>query len=56
MQQTNRVPYSGDTTAAICGQLAGAHYGSEGIPEHWRERVAMRERIETMADGLLGAG
>jgi len=46
--------YDADTTAAICGQLAGAHYGAEGIPEAWRERVAMRDRIEAMADGLIG--
>jgi len=48
--------HDADTTAAICGQLAGAHYGAEGIPETWRERVAMRERIEGMADGLMGSG
>ena len=46
--------YDADTTAAICGQLAGAHYGAEAIPAAWRARVAMRERIEAMAEGLLG--
>lgn len=24
-----------DTTGAICGQLAGAFYGSKGLPEKW---------------------
>ena len=24
-----------DTTAAVCGQLAGAHYGESGIPDRW---------------------
>lgn len=24
-----------DTTAAICGQLAGTFYGESGIPEKW---------------------
>lgn len=42
-----------DTTGAIVGQLAGAHYGEEDIPATWRERLAMRNTIEKMADGLL---
>ncbi len=42
-----------DTTGAIYGQLAGAHYGVEAVPAHWRERLALRERIETLTDGLL---
>jgi ADP-ribosylglycohydrolase len=25
-----------DTTAAVCGQIAGAYYGSSGIPEAWK--------------------
>jgi ADP-ribosyl-[dinitrogen reductase] hydrolase len=54
LEATN-LGYDADTTAAICGQVAGAHYGVEGIPEAWRERVAMREEIEAMADGLCGA-
>ena len=41
-----------DTTAAICGQLAGAHYGIAGIPGHWRERLAMRDDILTLAERL----
>lgn len=28
-----------DTTAAICGQLAGAYYGFEKLPEHWLESL-----------------
>lgn len=42
-----------DTTAAIYGQLAGAYYGSEGIPPGWREKVARREEIGALADGLF---
>ena len=53
LEATN-LGHDADTTAAICGQLAGAHYGADGIPEHWRGRVAMRERIEAMAEGLAG--
>lgn len=42
-----------DTTAAICGQIAGAHYGLGSIPPAWLDRLAMREDIEALADGLL---
>ncbi len=42
-----------DTTGAIYGQLAGAYYGMEAIPVHWRERLALRNRIESLADALL---
>lgn len=41
-----------DTTAAICGQVAGAFYGDTAIPESWRKQLVMREEIETLADGL----
>ncbi|MVV47302.1 ADP-ribosylglycohydrolase family protein [Pseudomonas sp. PB120] len=44
-----------DTTAAIVGQLAGAHYGAQGIPDGWLAKLHWREYIETMADGLLRA-
>ncbi len=42
-----------DTTAAICGQIAGAHYGESGIPEHWLERLAWREEIGELVDRLI---
>ncbi len=38
-----------DTTAAICGQVAGAYYGLSGIPKHWRKKLVMAEGIETLA-------
>jgi ADP-ribosylglycohydrolase len=41
-----------DTTAAIYGQLAGAIYGLEGIPSHWRERVHLADEILAFADAL----
>ena len=41
-----------DTTAAIYGQLAGAHYGAEAIPAEWRGRLTMAAEIASMADGL----
>ncbi|MDQ0023998.1 ADP-ribosyl-[dinitrogen reductase] hydrolase [Variovorax paradoxus] len=42
-----------DTTAAICGQLAGAHYGTSAIPQGWLEKLAMRGDIELLADLLM---
>lgn len=47
-----------DTTGAVYGQIAGAFYGEQGIPERWRQIVAKRELIESMADKLfeLAAG
>lgn len=41
-----------DTTAAIFGQIAGALYGEAAIPERWRDKVVLQDRIETFADGL----
>lgn len=44
-----------DTTAAICGQVAGAYYGANAIPSLWRERLVMREEIEQMALSLANS-
>lgn len=41
-----------DTTAAIYGQIAGAHYGVEAIPSEWRKRLTMSSEITAMADSL----
>ena len=41
-----------DTTGAVYGQLAGALYGEGGIPAGWLDRLALRETIERLADGL----
>lgn len=41
-----------DTTAAVYGQLAGAYYGEEGIPESWQNKLAMRDLIASLADRL----
>ena len=45
-----------DTTAAVCGQLAGAFYGAGGIPVRWQAILAMRDRITALADDLYRAG
>jgi len=42
-----------DTTGAIYGQLGGAFYGEEGIPEEWRKRIAWQDIIEVFADELF---
>ena len=41
-----------DTTAAIYGQIAGAHYGLDAIPGHWREKLADRRLISDLAASL----
>jgi ADP-ribosylglycohydrolase len=41
-----------DTTGAVYGQLAGAHYGAAGIPAAWRAKLALCEEIEALADAL----
>lgn len=41
-----------DTTAAICGQIAGAFYGESGIPDSWRKQLAMHDEIRLLADRL----
>jgi ADP-ribosylglycohydrolase len=43
-----------DTTGAVFGQLAGAYYGEESIPESWRAKLAYRDLIESTAERLLG--
>jgi ADP-ribosyl-[dinitrogen reductase] hydrolase len=45
-----------DTTAAICGQVAGAYYGESGIPERWLAKLAMRDEIVALAEKLCRAG
>ena len=44
-----------DTTGAIYGQIAGAYYGVDEIPASWRQRLAMRDEIEALADRLLAS-
>jgi ADP-ribosylglycohydrolase len=41
-----------DTTGAVYGQLAGAYHGEAAIPAEWRDRLAMRDRIEWYADQI----
>lgn len=41
-----------DTTGAIYGQIAGAYYGEEAIPERWREVLHRGDEIGRMAERL----
>jgi len=41
-----------DTTAAICGQIAGAHYGASAIPTTWKDKLVMRDQIVDIAARL----
>lgn len=45
-----------DTTGAIVGQLAGAHYGAAAIPRPWRAGLVAEARILELADALAAAG
>jgi ADP-ribosylglycohydrolase len=44
-----------DTTAAVCGQLAGGFYGHSGIPAHWLKKIVMRKEISSLAKKLYDA-
>jgi ADP-ribosyl-[dinitrogen reductase] hydrolase len=44
-----------DTTAAACGQVAGAFYSDCGIPQKWLEKLVMRKEIASLADRLFSA-
>lgn len=45
-----------DTVAAIVGQIAGRVYGIADIPAEWLEKLAWREKIESMAADLYALG
>ena len=45
-----------DTTAAVCGQIAGAFYGESGIPAHWLNKLVQRDLISNLADRLREVG
>lgn len=44
-----------DTTAAICGQIAGAFYGVDEMPLHWRQKIVMADEITALADRFSSA-
>jgi ADP-ribosyl-[dinitrogen reductase] hydrolase len=42
-----------DTTGAVYGQIAGAYYGYQGIPAEWRNKIALKDKIEDFAEKLF---
>jgi ADP-ribosyl-[dinitrogen reductase] hydrolase len=46
-----------DTTGAICGMLAGAYFGMEGIPRRWLKKMDKKviAEIDTLAGRLIAA-
>ncbi len=46
-----------DTTGAICGMLAGAYYGMQGIPQRWLKKMdrAVIAEIESVTGKLVAA-
>jgi ADP-ribosylglycohydrolase len=40
-------------SAALCGSLAGAHYGVEAIPAAWRFALRSRESLQSLATRLV---
>lgn len=42
-----------DTTGAIYGQIAGAHYGRSGLPKDWLAKLHWREEIAERARRLI---
>jgi ADP-ribosyl-[dinitrogen reductase] hydrolase len=37
----------------VYGQIGGAFYGVDGIPERWLEQLSMLYEIEELAEGLM---
>jgi len=42
-----------DTTGAVYGQIAGAYYGEDGIPDNWLSLLAHKEMIVDLSDQLF---
>ena len=42
-----------DTVAAICGMIAGAYYGLDGIPKEWVKKLHKQEEIKKLAANLI---
>ena len=45
-----------DTVGAVCGQIAGAKYGIDGIRKDWVEKLAWSDKIIDIATKLYEAG
>ncbi|MGP4015300.1 ADP-ribosylglycohydrolase family protein [Saccharopolyspora sp. 5N708] len=49
------VNHSGDSdsTGIVCGNIAGALYGTRAIPPEWLATLELRELVETLAKDAL---
>ncbi|PZQ46474.1 MAG: hypothetical protein DI551_05055 [Micavibrio aeruginosavorus] len=45
-----------DTVGAVAGQLAGAKYGYNAIPQEWRNTLAWHDKIAELSVSLVRAG
>ncbi|UJR17908.1 hypothetical protein I4U23_004807 [Adineta vaga] len=45
-----------DTTAAIYGQLAGAYYGFQNLPQKWTEKIYAKKFLETLSKWIAYQG
>ena len=43
-----------DSIGAVYGQIAGAYYGFEAIPERWVKAVKMWEKVDKLIENFLG--
>lgn len=44
--------HDADTTGAVYGQIAGAYYGLEGIPEKWLKKIYREQDMQTIVERL----
>lgn len=42
-----------DTVGAVCGQIAGAFYGLDGIPSEWVDKIHDKDLILSMSERLI---
>ena len=45
-----------DTVAAVTGQLAGAKYGLNSMPEEWLTKLYQQPKLLAMGEALIRAG
>lgn len=44
-----------DTNGAVAGAVLGARYGARAIPQRWLDCIPQRDRLERLADRMVGA-
>lgn len=42
-----------DTVAAITGGIAGVYYGYNSVPERWKEKISVKERLTSVAQRII---